>query len=519
MPLKTLPTEVPINSLVLDAGTQLREELNDRQVQNLVEALERGDTLPPIGVVIDGDKIYPWDGFHRHAAHCRMGAQMVAVDATIGTLRDAMRLAASANGAEQAARSDETKRRQVQVILDDPEWQGWSDNAIAQHCRVSRTLVRSMRQSILSSEQDAPLVKTFERGGKVITMQTGAIGGGFKFAKVKALYDELVEGAFQKHQHGYCFSFNCIQAHRFGFSMLFRTLDDAFEKHPIVEARFRQNQAELEAYLSRSPAPAPQTCKVCIHRRVEEGDNIFRCRAQDAQYLLEQDPGAAGCESFEEYSTKQLPAVARVITPPADRVIIYPGGFEEAASSKLKRMENDFYPTTGELVRQLKAKVRIKGQVNESCAGDGAIAAEFYGSTTNDIALYPGDFTPDFNMDATTLEYWRKVQESGGFDWEVTNPPFKLAPQILPLAFENARVGVAFMLRLSYYEPCSNRAVWLRDNADQMTHLIPINPRPKFRADTNDDDKVTVAWFVWRKDWSWAAKGIDCPFQFITDWR
>jgi hypothetical protein len=516
MPLKTLPTELPLDALILDAGTQLRESLNDRQVQNLVEAIERGDTLPPIGVVIDGDKVYPWDGFHRNEAHRRSGLTTIAVDATYGTLRDAIKLAASANGAEQAERTDETKRRQVKAILDDPEWSSWSTNAIANWCRVSCNLVRSVKASILSPEQDTE-VKTFERNGKVFTMQTGAIGkSSFKFNKVKALYDELLEGAFQRHPAGYCFAFECREYPRFGYSAVFPTLDAAFSQHPVVEKRFNDNKAALKAYIDRPPAKPPQTCKVCVHRQVVEGDNIFRCTAQEAQYLLGQDPGAAGCESFEEYSARQLPAVARVITP-SDRVIIYPGGMEEAAP--LKRVENDFYPTAGELVRQLKAKVKIEGQVNECCAGDGAIAAEFYGSVTNDIALYPGEFTPDFNMDATMPESWAEFEAEGGCDWVVTNPPFKFAHQILPLAFDSARVGVAFMLRLSYYEPCGNRAIWLKENADQMTHLIPINPRPKFRADTNDDDKVTVAWFVWRKDWSWAAKGIDCPFQFITDWR
>ena len=39
----------------------------------------------------------------------------------------------------------------------------------------------------------------------------------------------------------------------------------------------------------------------------------------------------------------------------------------------------------------------------------------------------------------------------------MTNPPFKVAHLILPHAFKAARVGVAFLLRLTYAEPAKGR--------------------------------------------------------------
>lgn len=186
--------------------------------------------------------------------------------------------------------------------------------------------------------------------------------------------------------------------------------------------------------------------------------------------------------------------------------------------SALPRVENDFYPTEAKLTEELLKIVEIDGQVFECCAGDGAIAELFTGFVANDP--YPqNEFRPDFQLDATLSESWQQFEAAGGCDWVVTNPPFSLAPQILPLAFEYARVGVAFLLRLSYAEPCADRAEWLQQNADHLSNFIVLNPRPRFRDDTNGGDTVTVAWFVWRKDWSWSAQSIPCPFSFISGWR
>ncbi|MBL1176930.1 MAG: hypothetical protein FWK01_17885 [Pantanalinema sp. GBBB05] len=75
------------------------------------------------------------------------------------------------------------------------------------------------------------------------------------------------------------------------------------------------------------------------------------------------------------------------------------------------------------------------------------------------------------------------------------------------------------LLRISFLEPCRDRAEWMAKNADQLRYVIPVNPRPQFRADIKGGDSFTVAWFVWVKDWSWETQGIDCPFKFITDWK
>lgn len=181
-----------------------------------------------------------------------------------------------------------------------------------------------------------------------------------------------------------------------------------------------------------------------------------------------------------------------------------------AREAVVNRVANDFYPTQKRLVDLLLAKVKIEGTVFEPCAGDGAIARHFPNCITND--LHPREeIATDFTLNAADPDSWLVFPQC---DWVVTNPPFKLASEILPLAFDRASVGVAFLLRLTYLEPTKNRGDWLQEHSDSMTHLIPVSPRPRFRYDTKGSDSVTCAWFVWQKDWSWRDRGIQCPFTF-----
>jgi hypothetical protein len=178
------------------------------------------------------------------------------------------------------------------------------------------------------------------------------------------------------------------------------------------------------------------------------------------------------------------------------------------------------------LTQSLLGIVTIKGTVFECCAGHGAIANELtttdvervvFAADINGVNSSPSDtyYGLPESFDATSRASWSEcVAELPTLRWTITNPPFKESEKILPLAFEYSSVGVAFLLRLSYLEPCKRRAQWLIDGSDHLRYLIPVSPRPKFRADSGTDS-VTVAWFVWLKDWSWRKLGVKSPFQFI----
>lgn len=173
----------------------------------------------------------------------------------------------------------------------------------------------------------------------------------------------------------------------------------------------------------------------------------------------------------------------------------------------------DFYPTPAgaAVLATLLDRVEISGRVLEPCAGAGdladPLAAHGIAVVTNDVDRRR---VVDYHGDAADAgaACWR-----GGYDWIVTNPPFRRAAPILATSYDQARIGVAFLLRLTFLEPAAGRGAWLVEHAPHLSDLIILNPRPSFTAD-NKTDSVTVAWFVWRRAWSGATR-----VAFATNWR
>lgn len=183
----------------------------------------------------------------------------------------------------------------------------------------------------------------------------------------------------------------------------------------------------------------------------------------------------------------------------------------------MPRRELDRYLTRRSWdVEQLLKRVDIRGHVMELCAGEGDIVrvlnkqSNFLVYPTSD-RIFTNDLDPllaaDYHADATDPLSYVLTAIPGdrlpSVDWHVTNPPYNLAPKIIPLAFEHARVGIAMLLRLTYLEPCTRsrrkdairRGFWLRDHPP--TDLI-ILPRYSYTGD-GKTDSVTSAWMVWDK--------------------
>lgn len=198
-----------------------------------------------------------------------------------------------------------------------------------------------------------------------------------------------------------------------------------------------------------------------------------------------------------------------------------------------KRQPLDNYPTMQELTYALLDRLPELARspyptICEPCVGDGAIARAIWKRRT-DAIITTNDINPDvqafLHSDAAdpAASIWQAEWAGQPPEWVITNPPFNAAHAILPLAFEHATVGVAFLLRLTYMEPTMKRqprGEWLQAHADQMVRMIPFgNPRPWFPPYArNQTDSTTSAWFVWLKNWSWKAAGIPAPFQFVADW-
>ena len=208
----------------------------------------------------------------------------------------------------------------------------------------------------------------------------------------------------------------------------------------------------------------------------------------------------------------------------------------------MNRRHNDKYDTpyapliAAPLVDFLGASLR--GTVLECCAGDGNLAGAIADLRGAKINVIQHDLLTGF--DATLFEEWADMFDQ--IDWTITNPPFNLALPILENAWEFSGVGVAFLLPIGWNEPTTTgtraskkngtvgippRAPWLIEHADNLRCIMPISPRIRFReGEVNPgtgkkykEDSQTVAWYVWRKDWSWAEMGIKSPFQYLAGWR
>lgn len=168
----------------------------------------------------------------------------------------------------------------------------------------------------------------------------------------------------------------------------------------------------------------------------------------------------------------------------------------------MTRRENDFYPTPARATEVLLeyAPEILKPDILEPCAGDGAIA--------DILAVHGNVITGDIDTkrnvqyigNACTLDLdelaWMLWGSDKHGDWSViTNPPFNLAPFIVP-NFVNQKVPCAFLLRLTFLEPVEkngNRGPWLKANPPAGVLVLP---RISFTGD-GKTDSVTCAWMCW----------------------
>jgi hypothetical protein len=103
-----------------------------------------------------------------------------------------------------------------------------------------------------------------------------------------------------------------------------------------------------------------------------------------------------------------------------------------------------------------------------------------------------------YHMDASSsdfVETWGDTvaAEHRVVDWVITSPPYGAnASKCVLNALKLARRGVAMKLRITFLEPCADRAQLLREH--------PINLLIPMKRDSNrgkQNDSVCEGWFVW----------------------
>ena len=136
---------IGLDAIRIDGGTQSREKIDEGVVGEYAGLIEDGVVFPAVRVYFDGVSHYLADGFHRYHAHRKAGKGAIEADVENGTLRDAILYSLGANHEHGIRRTNADKRKAVQAMLDDFEWQEWSNGEIARKCHVSEFLVSTMR--------------------------------------------------------------------------------------------------------------------------------------------------------------------------------------------------------------------------------------------------------------------------------------------------------------------------------------------------------------------------------------
>lgn len=168
MPVKTLD----LSEIKTTRNLQPRSSMNFIAIAEYAEAMKDERQFPPLEVVYDGSVYWLWDGFHRKAAAEQAELTEVDVNVTEGTLQDAEWMALGANQTHGLKRSNEDKRRAVELALAHPASSKLSSRQVASHCGVSKNLVISIREKL--SVPKGQIEAT--RNGTTYAMNTTNIG-------------------------------------------------------------------------------------------------------------------------------------------------------------------------------------------------------------------------------------------------------------------------------------------------------------------------------------------------------
>ena len=92
-----------------------------------------------------------------------------------GSQRDAILCSVGANAAHGLLRTNDDKCRAVMVLLNDPEWSGWSDREVARQCAVHHRTVAKLRGDVTGDLSSEPRSYTTKHGATA-KMNTAKIG-------------------------------------------------------------------------------------------------------------------------------------------------------------------------------------------------------------------------------------------------------------------------------------------------------------------------------------------------------
>jgi hypothetical protein len=155
---------------------QPRAELHREWIEDYAADMLAGAEFPPIVVYFDGEKYWLGDGFHRVYATEAAELPKVRADIREGTRRDALLHSVSANAEHGHRRTNDDKRRAIDIMLADPQWARWSDRDIAEQIGVHHDTVSKRRAALSVGNRQIADTRLVTRGGTTYEMNTANIG-------------------------------------------------------------------------------------------------------------------------------------------------------------------------------------------------------------------------------------------------------------------------------------------------------------------------------------------------------
>ena len=168
------------------------------------------------------------------------------------------------------------------------------------------------------------------------------------------------------------------------------------------------------------------------------------------------------------------------------------------------RVENDFYATDPQSVRDLFDNADIKGDsFYEPCVGQGNIAdviKEYFPYAT----VYVSDIV-DRGYEKTIIKDFVNSEPEVKADWIITNPPYKHAKEFIDNSLKIANKGVAMFLKIQFLEGQA-RKEWFKKNPPKYVYVFSKRQAP-WRDGESLNPKtgkkwgstMCFAWFIWGK--------------------
>jgi hypothetical protein len=156
-------TTVAPRDLILDSRYQPRVTIDTGLVQEYAELMSSGwGTFPAVEVFRIGKELYVVDGFHRVKAALLANVGTIPANIRQGTPDDALLFCVRANSTHGLRRSNQDKRRAVEMLLDHPIFSRMGSKKIAEYAGVSSPMVIDIKR---------------QRAGEMTTTEKRRAGG------------------------------------------------------------------------------------------------------------------------------------------------------------------------------------------------------------------------------------------------------------------------------------------------------------------------------------------------------